>query len=67
MKDAIHPTVDAAVRKATREAGQPDQVAERLLLWMNAVSRGESDLDKQAEVSERLDAVFGKMQTDTDE
>jgi len=60
----LHDTVIKAVREAVSDAGQPQKVADRLLIWMNAVARGESSLDEPKEVSERLEVVFGAMTTD---
>jgi len=59
----LHDIVIDAIREAVSNADQPKKVADRLLVWMNAVARGESSLDEPSEVSERLEIIFSAMTT----
>lgn len=47
-----------AVQDAVKDAGQPAQVAKRLLIWMDALSSGEASIERPQDVSERLDLVL---------
>lgn len=64
-KSSLHPAVIEAVRETVENQDQPSSVADRLLIWMDAVARGDSSLDEPSEVSERLDTVFSAMEVDT--
>lgn len=65
--DDLDESVIESVREVAREMGQPDKVAERILRWMNALSRGESSLDDRAEVEERLSTIFNAMEVEIDD
>lgn len=47
-----------AVRTATREAGQPDALARRLVAWLEAVADGSADIADVAAADRYLEVIY---------
>lgn len=53
-----------AVREATRDEGQPTQLADRLLAWLRSVAIGESDTGKLQDVQDHFEAIASALETE---
>lgn len=54
MPMALDPALEDALLKATADAGQPRQVAQRLVAWLKARSNGESSEEQDLSFYENV-------------
>lgn len=62
--EVFDPEVVEALRTAVREAGEDTTVADRLLAWLQATARGESNVGRTSDVEEHYRALAAALKTD---
>ncbi|WP_114954996.1 CxC ATPase DNA modification system associated small protein [Sphingosinicella terrae] len=64
---ALDPALEAAIREAAEEEGQPATVAARLIAWAEALAEGDDAVERQESFYARLmSAVSGAETADED-
>jgi hypothetical protein len=53
--------VKEAIRQAVREEGLDEAVSDRLLAWLQATARGESNLQRSSDVEEHYKALAAAL------
>jgi hypothetical protein len=51
---AVNEHVIAALKEAVMEADQPKEVAQRLVSWLEALAKGNAELDSENEAARRI-------------
>lgn len=50
--------ISEAIHDAVEEAGQPKELARRLVAWIEAVTSGNEDINDQATAARHLDVLY---------
>ena len=58
----IHETIVAAIQSATRDAGQPSEVARQLISWLEAVADGSESFEDAEVVSRRCQFLYDSVE-----
>lgn len=64
---AIDTKLADAIRAAAVDLGQPAELAERVVAWMNSLASGNETLDDPDSVSRHLELLFESARIDGDE
>jgi hypothetical protein len=59
---AVDRTIQEAVLASVREAGQPDQLAKKLLAWLEAIASGNEELTDLEAAQRHLELLFGAVE-----
>lgn len=54
----IDTRISEAIQDAVEEAGQPRELARRLIAWIEAVASGNEDINDQATAARHLEVLF---------
>lgn len=63
----VNENVMAALKAAVSDAGQPKEVAQQLVSWLDALATGNAVLTDDAEAAKRISDLLGIVRMPSDE